>query len=123
MENNQIHFELKNGKVKVHHRKPLPITDFFQIIFTGLLAAMQGVASKAPEGKELIIREDLYDKFNFVASNVLEMFAPEIEMRPHLTTQAILEAENKIIREGRAEWFKNKNSKEVVAHGSSHKSV
>ena len=35
--------------------------------------------------------------YNAAASNTLSYFAPEIEMRPHLTAQAILEAENNII--------------------------
>jgi hypothetical protein len=48
------------------------------------------------------VKEDLYDMYNAAASNTLNIFAPDIEMRPHLTAQAILEAENKIINEGKA---------------------
>ena len=35
------------------------------------------------------------------ASRTLELFAPEYELRPGLTAQAILEAENRIIMEDR----------------------
>lgn len=43
------------------------------------------------------VKEELYDMVNIAASNILHMFAPEIEMRPDLTAQAILEAENAIL--------------------------
>jgi hypothetical protein len=47
------------------------------------------------------VQEELYDLFNAGASRTLDLFAPNIEMRPHLTTQAIMEAENAIIERTR----------------------
>lgn len=97
MEDNKITFNIENGKVLVTHEQPMPITDFFQVLFTGILSAMNAVVSHATEEELPIVKEDLYDMLNAAASNTLALFAPEIEMRPHLTTQAILEAENALI--------------------------
>lgn len=43
------------------------------------------------------IKEDIYNTYNESASAFLSAFAPEIELRPDLTTQAILEKENEIL--------------------------
>lgn len=96
---NQIYFNLddKNG-VKVSFKQSVPFTEFLQIVSTGVLAAMNAVVASTPDAQKQIVKEDLYDMLNTSASNVLSFFAPEIEMRPHLTTQAILEAENNLIR-------------------------
>jgi hypothetical protein len=96
---NQIYFNVdKNRKVKVSFKNPVPFTDFLQIISTGILTAMFSIVNSAPEDQRPQVKEELYDMYNAAASNLLSFFAPEIEMRPHLTTQAILEAENAIIQ-------------------------
>ena len=41
------------------------------------------------------LKEDLYDKYNAGASNVLYLFAPDIEMHPDLTVEAMKEAEDR----------------------------
>lgn len=97
MENNQIYFNIKDNKIKLSYKNPMPITDFLQVISTGILLALKGVVDAAPEESRQEIQEDLYDMYNAAASNTLHYFAPEIEMRPHLTSQAILDAEDAII--------------------------
>jgi len=98
MEDNKITFEIKNNKVHVTYERPtLTLADFLQVISTGILQAMNSIVAAAPEDQRTQIKEELYDMYNAAASNTLNYFAPEIEMRPHLTTQAILEAENNII--------------------------
>jgi hypothetical protein len=42
-------------------------------------------------------KAELYDLFNEAASAFLSVFAPEIELRPDLTEEAILEAENQLL--------------------------
>lgn len=42
-------------------------------------------------------KEDLYDDFNMVASNVLASFIPDKELRPDVSMEAILKAEEDII--------------------------
>lgn len=99
MNNNQIHFNVHDNKVKVSFKTPPSMEDFFTIVSTGILSAMQQVVTSQPEENREQCKEELYDMYNAAASNTLAYFAPEYELRPHLTTQAILEAENKLIDE------------------------
>jgi hypothetical protein len=98
MEDNKIFFEIKDNKVHVTYEHPtLTLPDFLQVISTGVLQAMISIVAAAPEDQRTQVKEELYDMYNAAASNTLNYFAPEIEMRPHLTAQAILEAEDNII--------------------------
>ena len=99
---NDIHVHLSdNGKLKMKTRFPLAFDDLISMAMTLCLSAMNDVVQNAPEGKEEECKGVLYDFFNVAASNVLKTFAPELELRPNLTAQAIMEAENRIILEGR----------------------
>lgn len=42
------------------------------------------------------LKGNLYDGFNFMASRTLELFAPEIELRPDLTVDAIKAKEDEL---------------------------
>ena len=101
MQNNQIHFNVQDDKVKISFKHNPNLTEFLQIIFTGSLQAMRAIVAAAPEEERENVQEELYDLFNAGASRTLDLFAPNIEMRPHLTTQAIMEAENAIIERTR----------------------
>ena len=98
MKDNQVFFNIKDNKVKLSYKdKSLTIVDLLQVTSTGILCAMQSIVQAAPEEMRQSVKEDLYDTYNLAASNLLSFFAPEIEARPNLTTQAILKAENEII--------------------------
>lgn len=101
MKDNQIIFDIdKNGKVKTHFKKQISLTDFLQVTCTAQLAYLQTVVNQAQTSEQQQkIKEELYDLYNAAASTTLNIFAPEIELRPHLTTQAILKAENQLIEE------------------------
>ena len=102
MPNNQIIIQIKEGKVKVSQQKPINFEDFLTALQTAILMAMTTIRSAAPPAAHAECTNQLYDTYNLAASNLLRLFAPDLELRPHLTTQAILEAENKIIFENRA---------------------
>ncbi len=70
---------------------------FMQLMASAMLEVMRNtrdaITEKAPEDKKeevyKQIESDIYDSVNIAISNVLSMFAPEIEMRPDLTEEAI----------------------------------
>lgn len=97
MENNQIHFNVNNNKVKVSFKKPVPLPDFLQIIQTGILTALNSYLKSA--NNEEAAKKELYDLYNTACSNTLHYFAPEYDLRPDLTARAILRAEDDIINE------------------------
>ena len=98
---NDIHIHLRDqGKLDVDIKYPLPLDDLLSVYMSCCLASMNQVVSNAPNGKQEECRGVLYDLFNVAASKLLQNFAPELELRPNLTTQAIMEAENAIIMRG-----------------------
>lgn len=108
--NNQIYFNVKDNQVTVKSRGPITLEDIIQVTMTGILGAMNEVlkATKSPEEKEQL-KGYIYDRFNQAASRTLEIFAPEIEMRPSLTTDAIRKAEDDLLK---AEIQKAENDKD-----------
>lgn len=114
MENNKLTFTIKDNQIKVEYDHPMNIQEYLQVISTGVLVSLNAVVQAIPETNpeaRAQAKEDLYDMYNAAASNTLHYFAPEIDMRPHLTAQAILEAENAIIeREAKQKARKEKQS-------------
>lgn len=98
---NKITIELNEDQVSFKAEKPIYADDFLNMLFTTSLGFLTDIVAKAPEDMRGLAKEELYDLFNQGASKVLENFAPEYELHPGLTAQAILEAENKIILENR----------------------
>lgn len=73
------------------------ILDVLELLGNATLQTMRFCVEEAPESIKKTIREDLYDKYNCMASNILEALDPEAELHPGLTEKAILEMENKLI--------------------------
>lgn len=98
--NNQIYFNIKDNQVSIKSRGPMSLEDLIQVTMTGLLGGMNACLKATKDGdEEKQLKEYIYDRFNMAASRTLEIFAPEIEMRPSLTTDAILKAENDLLIE------------------------
>jgi hypothetical protein len=97
MENNQIHFNVNNNKVKVTFKKAMGLPDFLQVVQTGILYALNSYLESAND--KVIAKEELYNLYNTACSNTLHYFAPEYDLHPNLTAEAILRAENDIIEE------------------------
>jgi hypothetical protein len=97
MKNTTVHIQVRNNKVSISYNHSITLPDFITLMSTAILSAMQQTVASVPEAERERAKEEIYDMYNAAASNTLHYFAPEIDMRPHLTTQAILEAENAII--------------------------
>ena len=97
--NNKFILTVKNGKVAITATNKFSVLDLIQIMNTVELGSMNEVLTAVPEADRETVRADLYDRFNFAASSLLHMFAPDYDRNPDLTTKAILKAENEIIDE------------------------
>lgn len=99
---NKIIISIKdNQTLSVNTKEPITLENYITVLLSATLAGMQQHVKGAPKALKEGLKERIYDAFNESASHVLEQFAPEFELHPNLTAQAILEAENKIIMEGR----------------------
>ena len=67
------------------------------------IAANQGQLPEKPTKEQLnkfiAIKQDIYDMYNLAVSSVLEHYAPEFELRPDVTADAIAKAEEDIVKE------------------------
>lgn len=98
---NTIKIHLKDaGKLDLDLKHPLTFDDLLSVFMSITLGSMNKVVSDAPEEAQAECKGALYDLFNVAASKLLENFAPELELRPGLTAQAIKEAEDAIIMRG-----------------------
>ena len=96
----RLTIEVDDSGVSMHTSGPITFEDLISLTSTVTLGYMNKLKDAAPEDKKEECVDTLYDAYNFAVSHVLEAFAPEKELRPNLTSQAILEAENAIIRRG-----------------------
>lgn len=86
-----------NNQMEFQTESPINFEELLQITQTIILGQARSIVDKVPEDQKTEAKETLYDVMNQAFSRTLEFFAPEFELRPGLTAQAILEAENKLI--------------------------
>lgn len=94
-----IKIKIRETGISAESSVPLPIDELLLVYLSLCLNAMKQLAEQAPEDLKVKLKDTLYDMFNYGASNVLAKFAPEIEKRAHLTTDAILKAENELLND------------------------
>lgn len=99
MEKVELLFEYnEKNEVRVRTSRDVNFEELMQVIFAGTIALMNTLVEQVPREEDRpIAKEELYDMLNIAASNALSVFAPEIDMRPNLTVDAIMKAEDDII--------------------------
>ena len=107
-----INWNEETNQISASTDKPIQIDDMMTLLFTMQLQALKDVRHNAELDTSLTdqqrqnIIETLYDNYNAGASNVLYLFAPDEELHPDLTVEAMKEAEdrymyNRLNRESR----------------------
>jgi hypothetical protein len=77
--------------------EPVAPGDFVNALLMAQLNFFRDVVARTRGKEKEEMTNYLYDMYNSAASAFLKAFAPEIELRPDLTEQAILEKENEIL--------------------------
>lgn len=77
----------------------LHVADYINITLAAQLNMFKDILNNVKEEDREEVRDELYDMYNLAASAFLKAFAPELELRPDLTEEAILRAENEILKE------------------------
>ena len=85
------------GAMDFRCSEPMQIQDVLALTMNAQLAALNKVLSEIPEKDKDAVKKDLFDMYNLGASNVLSVFAPEIEVHPELDVEEMLKVENDII--------------------------
>lgn len=81
---NQVHTQLS---------KSVSIPVYINTCLTSILATMNQAVAAAPPELRQQLKEHLFDSFNEAASSLLASFAPDIDLRPDITEEAILQLE------------------------------
>lgn len=88
----------KDATIKTTTTNTIPFNTLNNMLLTAVLSAMNAIMEQArrdhlPYKQKQELKEYLFDEFNMAASTLLATFAPDIELRPDLTEEAILEME------------------------------
>lgn len=87
-----------NNQTEIRCSAPFP--ELVRLVLTAIdVAAQRQLEATEDETMREIIAQDMYNLINLGASTLLQKLFPEIEMRPDITVDAILAAEDKIIDE------------------------
>ena len=76
---------------------PLQLANQFLCV---VLSTMEQDIAKVPDEHKQTVRDHYYDNFNLMASEFLKVLDPERDLRPDLTADAILKAEEELLKEG-----------------------
>jgi hypothetical protein len=88
-------FITEDGRVSASD--PVTATEFINMTTAATLNMFNNILKQVPEEDAAKVKGDLFDMYNQGASALLKVFAPEFEVHPDLTEQAIMEMENEIL--------------------------
>lgn len=83
--------------VDTKFRDGVPLEKVLNMLLTAVLVILNGALEKAPRKNAQQVKAMLYDMANQKMTAVLEKFAPDIEMRPSITAEALLKMENEVL--------------------------
>lgn len=94
-----IQIVLKNGNLQIEIDDKPTIEQITHMLMNTQLHAMREILKQAPEAQKEQVKALIFDLVNLKMSAVLESFAPDYELRPNLTAEAIVKAENEILKD------------------------
>lgn len=99
MKSNKFEIYITEKGLKCNTR--IPLVNLADIFCANLTAGVQAIEKELPKDSEDTekFRKYLFDELNHSFSKCLENAFPDYELRPELTEEAILRAENEILHE------------------------
>lgn len=91
-----IKITLKDNELHVNTQN-VTLQEFTNMLMSAQLNAMTQTLNNAPTDQQPQVKEFLFDDFNQAASALLAQFAPDIDLRPDLQEEAILQAEDELL--------------------------
>lgn len=93
----KIIIEIQGDDIKIDARGEFKYQETITILGNTILNFANQFVEAVPKEHQEKSRELIYDSLNEHFSGILETFAPEIELRPDLTVEAIAKAEDEIL--------------------------
>lgn len=97
MSNKKITLEFDGDDLKIEEEGIFYFRDLVTVLSNYLLHVMNKFQENAPEEHKEVTKQLIYDTMNEHFTVILEKFAPEFELRPDLTVDAIAKAEHEIL--------------------------
>lgn len=91
----KLTIEERNGKVSMSSTGELSFPEFLQMTLTATLQFAKHITPPNNDTAKGLI----YDDMNHAFSKVLDLYDPELELRPDITAEAILKMENQLVEE------------------------
>lgn len=105
----------EDDKLQITSSAPANVLEVLTMTFTAQLhlmnAFIDAIKPTITEEELQTLKEDLYDKYNAGASNILYLYLPDHEMHPDLTVEAMKAAEDKYMSEVVKKQKTNKKTK------------
>ena len=92
-DNMKVTINLENDTLTLNTDCKTSISELTTILMTSQLEVMNQAIEDIPIEELPPIKEYIFDQVNLAMSEVLARFAPEIDMRPDITEEAILDLE------------------------------
>ena len=90
----QITITLKDdNQLAVTASEAIDFPTMLDLTLSAVLAMLNSTVEHTPKQHKQDVKQLLFDSFNQAASTVLAQFAPEIDLRPDITEEAIFQAE------------------------------
>lgn len=84
-----------NETIQTEASEPLSFEDMLDLTLSATLGVMNTIKQQAQDTKEQEqLEEYLFAMFNDAASALLAQFAPDLDLRPDITAEAIMELED-----------------------------
>jgi hypothetical protein len=93
-----ISYNQKTSQFALDFSEGLPAQLIIDMLLTALVKVISMILKNVPQSQKDMMNTDMYDRMNIAFTNILEGIIPSSEI-PDLTEEAILEAENKIIKD------------------------
>lgn len=94
----KVILEIKDDQsIEITTEGELHFQDMVTMFGNATLHLSRGYLEGVPLEHQESMKEQMYDYLNQRFTSVLELFAPEYELRPGLTEEAIMKAENEVL--------------------------
>ena len=92
---NRSLFIMEQGSVVAS--ESIPVGEALEMLFRGGIGVCLSCVDKAPEEDKQQAKEDMFDLYNTLASSALQFLAEDGDIRPDLTEEAIMKAEEELL--------------------------
>lgn len=94
-----LKLDFEKGKLTLESTRSYTLSEAVLLLLNAILHYVNRAVERTPEKDRGEAKKAIYDMLNLRFSGLLETFAPEFELRPGLTEEAIMKMENELLKD------------------------